>query len=187
LSGVLISTLDILEKLEGIEANSLNPLQRILIITDGTLTEILEATFLEQICLIKIAQQTIAPTAAHVQLAPVSGDIFLERKILLQGVKSSKNYVYAESIIALNRLPPLFGKELMNSNTSLGRLWLEHKLETFKELLEVRQEKADDLSKHFNCKTSDILLVRTYRVISAAAPIMIISEYFPVEYVGNTL
>lgn len=182
-----MSALNILEKLEGIEARSLNPLQRILIITDGTLTEILEAAFLEHIRLIKMAQRTISSTAANIQLSPASGEKFLERKILLQGATSNKNYVYAESVIALDRLPPEFCKELTNSDTSLGRLWLEHKLETFKEMLEVRHEKANSLSRHFNCKASDMLLVRTYRVISAATPIMTISEYFPVEYSAHAL
>jgi chorismate-pyruvate lyase len=177
-----MSALDILKKLEGIDTNSLNPLQRILIITDGTLTEILEAAFLEHIQLIKIVQQTISSSVAHIHLTPAPGEIFLERKILLQGAKSNRNYVYAHSVIALDRLPAPFRAELMNSDTSLGRLWLEHKLETFKELLDIRHQKADDLGTCLKCDPSDILLVRTYRVISAAVPIMIISEYFPVEY-----
>jgi chorismate-pyruvate lyase len=177
-----MSTLDVLEKLEGIEVCSLSPLQRVLIITDGTLTEILEAAFLERIRLVKIAQQTVPSTTAHIQLAPAPREFFLERKILLQGTKSNKNYVYAESIIALDRLPASFRNDLINSDTSLGRLWLEHKLETFKELLEVKCERANDLCEHFNCKKSDMLLVRTYQVASTAVPIMLISEYFPVEY-----
>jgi len=177
-----MSALDVLEKLKGIEARSLNPLQRILVITDGTLTEILEAAFFERIRLIKISQQIVPSTAAHAQLAPAPGKNLLERKILLQGTKSNKNYVYAESTIALDRLPTSFHDALTHSDTSLGRLWLEHKLETFKELLEVKQEQANELSKHFHCEVSQMLLVRTYRVISAGAPIMVISEYFPSEY-----
>jgi chorismate-pyruvate lyase len=177
-----MSALDVLEKLEGIEAGSLNPLQRILIITDGTLTEILEATFLERIRLIKVSQQTISSTSAHIRAAPHPGEALLERKILLRGEGSNKNYVYAESIIAINRLPSSFRNELMNSDVSLGRLWLEHKLETFKELLEVKCVQADKLCEHFNCKSSDTLLVRTYRVYLAAVPAIVISEYFPVEH-----
>jgi len=176
-----MSALDVLEKLKGIEASSLKPLQRVLIITDGTLTEILEANFLERIRLIKVSQQTISSTAAHAQLIPSPGELLLERKILLQGEKSNRNYAYAESIIAINRLPTSFRNELFSSNIPLGRLWLEHKLETFKELLEVRCEQANELCKHFNCKNSDMLLVRTYCVFLAAMPVMLISEYFPVD------
>jgi chorismate-pyruvate lyase len=177
-----MSALDVLERLEGIDAGSLNPLQRILIITDGTLTEILEATFLERIRLMKVSQQTISSTAAHIHVAPDPGEALLERKIVLRGEGSNRNYVYAESIIAINRLPASLRNELVSSDVSLGRLWLEHKLETFKELLEVKSVQAGKLCEHFDCGNSGAVLVRTYRVHSAAMPVMVISEYFPVEY-----
>jgi len=175
------SAIDILEKLEGVEAHSLKPLQRVLLITDGTLTEILEAFFLERIRLIKISQQTISATVAHMQLAPNPEEVLLERKIILQGMKSNRNYVYAESVIAIERFDPPFRDKLLNSDISLGRLWVEHKLETHKELLEVRCQPANNLSQYFECKDPSLLLARTYCVFSAAKPVMVISEYFPVE------
>ena len=103
-----MSALDILEKLEGIDAGSLDPLQRILLITDGTLTEILEANFLERIRLVKLSQQVTTPNSSHTSLAPRDNENLLERKILLRGASSGRNYVYAESVIALNGLPLRF-------------------------------------------------------------------------------
>jgi chorismate-pyruvate lyase len=79
-------------------------------------------------------------------------------------------------------LPPRFDDELVRSNTQLGQLWLEHRLETFKELIEARYEPAGELSTHFSCAASAMLVARTYRVSSASAPVMVISEYFPVEW-----
>jgi len=176
-----VSALSVLEKLGGIKASSLTQLQRVLVITDGTLTEILEAAFLERIRLVKISQEVVSSTASDAHLNPANGEAFLERKIILQGTKSNKNYVYAESVIAIDRLPPRFHDELVHSDTPLGQLWLEHRLETFKELLEVRYEKAGERSKHFHCDASGMLLARTYRVSSAAVPVMTITECFPVE------
>jgi chorismate-pyruvate lyase len=176
-----VSALSVLEKLGGIKASSLTQLQRVLIITDGTLSEILEAAFLERIRLVKISQEVVSSTASDAHLNPANGEAFLERKIILQGTKSNNNYVYAESVIAIDRLSPRFHHELVHSDTSLGRLWLEHRLETFKELLEVQYERAGERSKHFHCDTSGMLLARTYRVFSAALPVMTITECFPVE------
>jgi chorismate-pyruvate lyase len=176
-----VSALNILEKLGGVEASSLTQLQRVLIVTDGTLTEILEAAFLERIRLVKISQEIVSFTTPHAHVDYAQGEAFLERKILLQGTKSTKNYVYAESVIAINRLPPRFHEELVRSDTPLGQLWLEHRLETFKELLEVRLERAGERGKHFNCDASGMLLARTYRVSSAAVPVITITECFPVE------
>ena len=177
-----MSAIDILARLNGFDVNSLEPLQRVLLVTDGTLTEILEANFFERIRLVKVSQEVIAAEASHALLDPNPGEALIERKILLQGEKSRKNYAYAESLIAVDRLGPSFREGLLNSNTPLGRLWLEHKLETFKELHEVHSQQADGLCHYFECADAAPLLVRTYRVFSAGRPVMVITEYFPAAY-----
>ena len=64
--------LSVLEKLGGIKASSLTQLQRVLIITDGTLSEILEAAFLERIRLVKISQEVVSSTAlTHISIPPM--------------------------------------------------------------------------------------------------------------------
>jgi chorismate-pyruvate lyase len=177
-----MSALDILAKLNGFDVNSLEPLQRVLLVTDGTLTEILEANFFERIKLVKVSQRIIPATASHALIDPGPGEPLIERKILLQGEESHRNYAYAESLIAVDRLAPSFRDALLNSTTPLGRLWLEHKLETFKELQEVRSQPANGLRQYFECTEAAPLLVRTYRVFSAAKPVMVITEYFPATY-----
>jgi chorismate-pyruvate lyase len=177
-----MSALDIFEKLQNVDVSALAPLQRIFLITDGTLTEILEAAFFERIKLVKLAQAT-----APANTMPDADDFepsenLLHRKILLQGADTGRNYAYAESLIAVDRLGPAFREELLGSTTPLGRLWLEHRLETFKELREISSRPADKLAEHFKCSATEPLLMRRYRVSSAAKPIMTISEWFPVEY-----
>ncbi|MGC2108203.1 MAG: chorismate pyruvate-lyase family protein [Candidatus Korobacteraceae bacterium] len=177
-----MSAIDILGNLDGFDVNSLEPLQRVLLVTDGTLTEILEAIFFERVRLVKVSQRIIPATASHALLDPTPGEALIERKILLQGVKSNRNYVYAESLIAVDRLSQSFRDELLNSGTPLGRLWLEHKLETFKELQEIRCQRAEVLGQYFECAEGAPLLARTYRVLSAGRPVMVITEYFPAIY-----
>ena len=180
-----MSAIDILARLNGFDVNSLDPLQRVLLVTDGTLTEILEANFFERIRLVKVSQRVIAATAAHTLLDPNPGEVLIERKILLQGEASHRNYAYAESLIAVDRLGLSFRDALLESDTPLGRLWLEHKLETFKELNKVRSERADGLCQYFECADSAPLLVRTYRVFSASRPVMVITEHFPAAYTNS--
>ena len=180
-----MSAIDILTKLNGIDLDSLDPLQRILLVTDGTLTEILEANFFERICLVKISQEVIPAAASHALLDPRPGEALIERKILLQGEESHRNYAYAESLIAVDRLSRSFRDELLNSTTPLGRLWLEHKLETFKELPGLGWHRADHLCRYFECADSAPLLVRTYRVFSFTRPVMVITEYFPTSFSQN--
>ena len=177
-----MSAIDILASLNGFDVNSLEPLQRVLLVTDGTLTEILEANFFERIRLVKVSQRITSATTSHALLEPNPDEVVIERKILLQGETSHRNYAHAESLIAVDRLGVLFRDALLNSDTPLGRLWLEHKLETFKELQEVRCLRANGLSCYFECAEAAPLLVRTYRVFSASKPVMVITEYFPAAY-----
>ena len=54
-----MSAIELLGRLQGIDAGRLAPLQRVLLITDGTLTEILEAYLLEPIELVKISERVV--------------------------------------------------------------------------------------------------------------------------------
>ncbi|NES23045.1 MAG: DUF98 domain-containing protein [Symploca sp. SIO3E6] len=95
---------------------------------------------------------------------------------------SRKNFIYAESILVPERLEEKFKHELFKSQTPLGRLWLEHKMETFKEIVDSVEEAAAELGVYFQVEKEERLLSRTYRVFSHRKPIMMITEKFPESY-----
>jgi chorismate-pyruvate lyase len=177
-----MSAIDVYAQLEEFAVTKMDPLQRILLVTDGTVTEILEATFLERIQLIKVFQKLAPANASHAQFNADRDETLLERRIFLRGSRSGRNYAYAESVIAVDRLGTAFRNELVESDTPLGKLWLEHRIETFKELVGVRCRAANELSRDFGCQKAAPLLIRSYRVFSNNRPVMIITEYFPATY-----
>lgn len=157
----------------------LSVFQRIILTTDGTLTEILEAYLSEKIKLVKLSE-TLAPAAEDNPLLDIEGgQEVIERKILLQGKISLNNWVYAESILVPDRLEEKLKHGLLVSQEPMGRLWLEHRLETFKEIVDSAWEPAADLARHFKIEKSDKLLSRSYRVFSGRKPIILITEKFP--------
>src|SRR5688572_17449884 len=83
---------------------SLSALQRILLTTDGTVTDILEAFSGESVRVVKLFQEAKRIDHAVPALQLPWGENVLRRKILLQGRMSLVNLIYAESIIALDRL-----------------------------------------------------------------------------------
>jgi chorismate-pyruvate lyase len=170
-----------LAQFDGFDPSSLGLLQRILLVTDGTLTDALEAAFLEPIGLRKIELNILTAPAPVEELDLPAGAPLLQRKILLYGENTGRSYVYAESQLALDRLPPRFREELMHSDTPMGRLWSEHKMETWKELLTVAQYPMDKLAPYLGT-TSAHCLMRRYRLISGGRPLMIIEEHFPARY-----
>jgi chorismate-pyruvate lyase len=162
-----------------IEPSMLSRFQRILLTTDGTLTEILAAYLCEQIILVKLSEQMHKLNRDLSPLAINAGIDVIDRRILLQGKISRRNFIYAESFLVPDRLEEKFKQELLVSQTPLGRLWVEHKLETFKEIIDTAKEPAGALSSHFGISPEEALLSRTYRVFSNREPIMMITEKFP--------
>ncbi|WP_193196881.1 chorismate--pyruvate lyase family protein [Nostoc sp. MG11] len=165
-----------------IDLFKLSLFQRILLTTDGTLTEILEAYLLEKVQLVKLSEELVIITKSISALDLDIGTQVIKRKILLQGQISLKNFIYAESIIVPERLDNRLKSRLIESQEPMGRLWLEHKLEIFKEIIDSAIETAEDLSDYFNIAREDKMLSRTYRVFSNRKPIIMITEKFPKSY-----
>ena len=157
----------------------LSTFQRIILTTDGTLTEILEAYLYEKIKLVKLAE-ALMPLAENLPILSVeAGTPVIQRRILLQGKISHRNWVYAESVIVPDRLDERYRERLLKSEESIGRLWLEHRVETFKEIVDSNREISGDRAEYFRIHPTDLLLSRTYRVFSHGQPIMMITEKFP--------
>ncbi|MBD2603570.1 DUF98 domain-containing protein [Scytonema hofmannii FACHB-248] len=170
-------------KYNHIDLSNLSYLQRIILITDGTLTDILEAYLLEHIQVLKISEKVEVTTQEIPILELEQGSEIINRKIFLQGENSRKNLLYAESKIVLGRLDKDFKNGLLKSKTPIGHLWFQFRLETFKEIIESGKEPANELSAYFiDTEPKDQLLFRTYRVFSNRKPIMMITEKFPQSY-----
>ena len=85
------------------------------------------------------------------------------------------------NLISLDKLDPDLRGDLIETDNPIGRLWVQYKLETRKEILKIWRLPAGRLSRHFGHAGSAGLLARTYRVISGGRPVMVITEYFPLE------
>ena len=175
-----MSAIGLFERFQDIDITALTPLQRILLITDGTLTEILEAHFLERIELVKISERLLAAGQLPTPLPLDAGERVLERRINLRGAKSGTLRVYAESLIFVERLDPSFQTELFETRIPLGRLWRSHRLETFKELVSIECRPARDIGAHLACAEDAPVMGRIYDVFSSRRPVMRIAEYFRV-------
>lgn len=163
----------------------LSVFQRMILIADGTLTEMLEVYLAEKIHLVKLSEQMFAIPEDNTALDIPAGTEVIERKILLQGKISRNNWIYAKSLLVPSRLDPHFRDRLLQSREPMGRLWLEHKLETFKEIIDTAREPALDIADHFKIHPEDRLLSRTYRIFSNRQPIIMITEKFPESYFLN--
>lgn len=165
-----------------IDATNLSTFQRILLTTDGTVTDMLEAYLFEQIRIVKLAERLILSPVDNPYMEFEAGTEVIDRTVLLQGKISRKNFIYAESIIVPSRLEPPFQRALLETKTPIGKIWIEQRVETFKEIKDSALETAQNLAEHFLIDPSDKLLSRTYCVYTNKQAVMMITEKFPASY-----
>ena len=172
---------DLQKSLRGspVDPSKLTSFQRILLTTDGTVTEMLEAYFWERMTVVKVFQDDYPLEHPMPALEAEPGARVLDRRIFLRGHMSHLNRVYAESMIALERLPRDIHEGLMEGDKPIGLLILENRLETFREILGCSREPADELAEHFRMGAEDFLISRSYRIVARGQPIMLITEKFP--------
>lgn len=163
--------------------NDLNRFQRILMVTDGTVTELLEQYAAETIKVRKLFEKVETSfdelITHHQQYLDPSSLPVLKRAILLQGQTTKTNWLYAESSILLDNLHPGFRADLLASREPIGRLWEKYRYETFKTILNYQKRPAGELAVYFELPEDSTMIARTYRVYSGNKPIMIITEMFP--------
>jgi chorismate-pyruvate lyase len=150
----------------------LSSLQRVLLVTDGTVTDVLEAFADEPIRVVKLGQELDAVDAGCV----------LRRTILLQGATSGTNYVHARSVFEPDHLHPEIVEGLLAGDTPLGRLLDEHRVETLREIVAMGFEAAGDCAAYFGVAPDSNLVFRTYRIIADERPMVTITEKFPVTW-----
>lgn len=162
-----------------LDPRMLSPFQRILLTTDGTVTDILEAQFWEAIGIVKLYQE-MERTSNYIQTLETSpGEQVLIRKVLLKGKSSHRNYIYAESMTVLENLSPELREGLLHTGKPIGQLMIENRVESFREILSVNKESAAGLCGHFGIRADDQVISRTYRILCSGKPIMLITEVFP--------
>ncbi len=161
------------------DLSSLSAIQRILLTTDGTVTHVLEAFAGEPINVVKLAQSYELSLADDPDLGIAEGEAVIRRRVLLQGRISEINFLYAESVIMPSRLNPRLYHDLMYTSEPIGRLLVQSRIETFRELVSWGVEPAGEVGECFGLEENERLISRTYRMLSQGQPIMVITEKFP--------
>lgn len=154
------------------EDASLSLLQKVLLTTDGTVTQLLEIYTGQKISVRRLehAMQSGGPAILSVSATePV-----LSRRILLCGERPC---MYAHSLLVPSRLPPGMQEMMMRTDTPMGQLWKAQKLETFREVVDYRREHDQGVAELLG--SSVRLLSRSYLIHAGGAPLGLITEKFP--------
>ena len=151
----------------------LSLLQKALLITDGTVTQLLEIFTGETMRVEKLEHRML--TGGPEILAADPAEPVLSRVILLRGDRRA--YLYAHSWLVPARMPVGMQDAMRQTDTPVGHLWKTSKLETFREIVDFRRELEPGISRLLGIDGP--LLSRAYLVHTGGRPMGLIAEKFP--------
>ena len=157
---------------ERLSLTDLPPFLRALLVTDGTVTKILEAFFWEPVAVDTLEQRFEAALEPVPWILVEAGDRCLIRDARLRGTDSGRSFAEAFSLIRVELIPPGFRQRLIDREIGIGVLIRDSGLESYREVLDVGLERTGE---------GALAVFRTYRIFIERHPVILITEYFPLD------
>ncbi len=160
-----------------LQLRELPPFLRALLVTDGTVTKILEAYFWEPVAVDTLEQrfETALQPVPAIQIQ--TGDQCLIRDARLRGTETGRSFAAAYSLIRTELIPDGFRQRLIDREIGIGVLIRDSGLESYREVLEVGLDRLAGGGQ---------AVCRTYRIIIDKRPVILITECFPLAlYTGS--
>ena len=154
-------------------------LQRLMLVTDSSVVDIIEAYFGEPVTAVKLQQRLVISGSELSPLRLNRDHRLLNSSILLQGSQTKTNYLYAEAQIVLDRFATEIRDELISSRQSIDKLLRQHQTATYRKTLYCGLEPAGSLGKYFALEPAAELIYRTYLIFVGDLPAIQVSEKFP--------
>jgi chorismate-pyruvate lyase len=157
---------------------SLSLFQKVLLTTDGTVTELL-GLYTGEAILARKLEQSLRPGLALPHLDCLPDTPVLHRRILLVGAASGRAHLYAESGFVFGRFSPAIQHGLLHTEQPIGLLWRNERLEMYREIVDRRIERCEATSALFGLPAEAPLLARTYLIFHGGHTLGVITEKFP--------
>jgi beta-ribofuranosylaminobenzene 5'-phosphate synthase len=171
---------DRISRIEG-SYGSLSPYQILLLLTDGSVTTLLEAITGDEVVVRTLSQTVIPadePTASLLAVRP--GAAVNYRVVDLVNRMTGEVLISAVSFTPLERLEPGFRDDLMRADIPIGKILKLHNIEARREISDMRSFPADaSLAARFGVASGTPFLSRKYLIIRHDKPFMAIEEMFP--------
>ncbi|WML67415.1 MAG: hypothetical protein METHP_00943 [Methanoregula sp. SKADARSKE-2] len=170
----------ITQNIEAIESEvgRLSPVQKILLGTDGSVTQLLEAITGAAEAVGTRVQEIVpadGPTADRLGIRV--GEPVNYRVVELRNVSSGEVLIHAISHTPVDRLSQEFRDDLMKADIPIGKIIKQHRIEARREILNARVSAApDDVGKLFSLCRNEPLLSRQYWIIHRGKPLIFIEK-----------
>ena len=163
------------------QVGRLSPMQKFLLGTDGSVTQILEAITGKPVVIETRVQKIVKADPATAEFLGIGqGEPVNYRVVEIKTPASGEVLIYAISHTPLSRLTPEFKDDLMKADIPIGRIIQNHRIEARREILNTRVSPAsEETGRIFSLCSKEPLLSRQYRIIHEGKPLIFIEEQFP--------
>ena len=153
--------------------------QKILMITDGSITAILDVLY-GKITLSTLDQHFEDADKDHAKLVNVDeGEEINYREVIMH--RDGKPLIYAISHIPLSRCTKDVCADLIRADIPIGRILKNYHIESRREIKNIWIEKPNETLKEL-FGTDEDMLARDYVIINQDRILMWIKEVFPISY-----
>jgi beta-ribofuranosylaminobenzene 5'-phosphate synthase len=162
------------------ETGYLSPLQTILLLTDGSVTTLLEAISGDEVSVTTLSQVVATPgkdVAAALEIE--TSEMVNHRTVVLKNSRTGEVLVYAVSYTPLLRLESGFTEDLMRADIPIGKILKKHAIESRREILHIGVRGSDEAITQVLGNRPGPFLFRSYKIIRSGEPLMLIEEFFP--------
>lgn len=165
-----------LEMVASLPVASLPAFLRVLLTTDGTVTQSLEAYFWEPIEVLNCGQHFGILAVDEPLLQKTAGAEVLNRHVQLIGRDSRTLYAHADSSVDIAALPTRLREGLASGEMGIGELLRGSGFETYREIIGFG-EQPQALAQGLDGR----VVWRRYLIRMAGRPLILIREIFPVS------
>jgi chorismate-pyruvate lyase len=152
-------------------------LKKVLLESTGMLTELLEALFDEPVDAERLDHETVVVGADNL-INVDEGHEVLYRAALLRGRVTRIPYLYAESLIACDRLPEAVSTQLRHTDTPLGRALAAHGLAFTRTMLGQPRGSPMSSDEQLLALVRSADARRSYRILIDNVPVVAVDEWF---------
>ena len=168
---------NIFDSLEDIEkrVGKLSSAQKILLITDGSVTSLLDV-LMGHVDINTLTQKFIPATKEMADNLDINEGETVNYRVVVIGTREP--LIYAVSLVPIKRLNNEFKEDLIKADTPIGRILRKHNIESRREIKSVYvEESTPELSEIFG--TNSPMLSRTYNIIHHGEVLIWLKETFP--------
>lgn len=155
-------------------------LQRLLLISNDKISDIVNAYSQEAIETVKLHQKLVTYNSSLDPLYLNWEQELIESSVVLRGKDSQTNYIQINSYSILERLDAMIRDRFIFDGRAIAQILEDNKVKTYREIIDCGLEPTGNLAELFAIQADTKIIYRTYLVVIDSLSAIQVTEKFPI-------